>query len=79
MSIYQIGETVLEDIRRYKQLRIKRVVFRDNVCTFYVCRVYEKIMEKMQEVGSTITGLKKRLSEWAKKKGLQGNQNIQKR
>ena len=45
----------------------------------YFHRVYEKIMEKMQEIGSTITGLKKTLADWAKKKGLEGNQNFLKK
>ena len=53
----------------------------DKKCTmaYVYCRVYEKMMEKMQEVGSTITGFKKTLAQWAKKKGLQGNLNIQKK
>ena len=42
-------------------------------------RVYEKMMEKMLEVGASLTGMKRRLSVWAKKKGLQGNQNKQKK
>jgi long-chain-fatty-acid--CoA ligase ACSBG len=46
---------------------------------FGVPRVYEKIMDKMQEAGASLTGLKRKLSVWAKKKGLQGNQNIQKK
>lgn len=32
----------------------------------------------MQEVGTTMTGLKRKMAMWAKKKGLQGNRNIQK-
>lgn len=32
----------------------------------------------MQEVGSSLTGLKRDMAVWAKKKGLRGNQNIQK-
>lgn len=35
------------------------------------------MMERMQEIGTTITGLKRKISIWAKKKGLQGNKNIQ--
>jgi long-chain-fatty-acid--CoA ligase ACSBG len=46
---------------------------------FGVPRVYEKMMDKMQEVGASLTGMKRKLSVWAKKKGLQGNQNIQKK
>ena len=46
---------------------------------YFTCRVYEKIMEKMQEIGSTITGLKKTLADWAKKKGLEGNLNFLKK
>lgn len=45
----------------------------------FAFRVYEKIMDRMQEVGSTITGFKKSLAEWAKKKGLEGNRNFQKK
>lgn len=45
---------------------------------FGVPRVYEKIMERMKEIGSTITGFKRTLSQWAKKKGLQGNLGLQK-
>lgn len=35
------------------------------------------MMERMQEIGTTITGLKRKMATWAKKKGLQGNRNIQ--
>lgn len=33
----------------------------------------------MLEVGSTITGIKKRVADWAKRKALEGNQNMQKK
>ena len=33
-------------------------------------------MERMQEIGSTVTGFKRTLADWAKKKGLEGNQNF---
>ena len=36
-------------------------------------------MERMKEIGSSITGLKKTISEWGKRKGLEGNRNIQKK
>jgi len=42
-----------------------------------VPRVWEKIMEKMQEVGRQTTGVKKSIAEWAKSKGLEGNYAIQ--
>ena len=51
---------------------IARVLY---ICTV-VFRVYEKIMERMQEIGSTVTGFKRTLADWAKKKGLEGNQNF---
>ena len=35
-------------------------------------------MERMKEVGATITGFKRTLADWAKRKGLEGNQNKQK-
>lgn len=35
------------------------------------------MMERMQEIGTTVTGLKRKMAMWAKKKGLQGNKNIQ--
>ena len=40
--------------------------------------VWEKMMERMKEVGATITGFKRTLADWAKRKGLEGNQNKQK-
>lgn len=36
-----------------------------------VPRVWEKIAERMQELGSSVKGLKKTISSWAKAKGLQ--------
>ncbi|XP_048584114.1 long-chain-fatty-acid--CoA ligase ACSBG2 isoform X2 [Nematostella vectensis] len=42
-----------------------------------VPRVWEKIMEKMLEVGATVTGPKRRIADWAKGKALQGNMNIE--
>ena len=41
--------------------------------------VYEKMMERMQEMGATVSRVKKTLADWAKRKGLQGNQNFLKR
>ena len=62
------------------------IVYSFCVMVYYKClsvcdylRVYEKMMERMQEIGASITGFKKTLSQWAKKKGLQGNHNIQKK
>ena len=46
---------------------------------FSYSRVYEKIMERMQEIGASVTGMKKTIAGWAKRKGLQGNQNKQKK
>ncbi len=34
-------------------------------------------MEKLQEVGRNTTGMKKRISTWAKGVGLRGNMNIE--
>ena len=42
-------------------------------------RVYEKIMEHLQERGSSVSGFKRVISTWAKKKGLKGNENRQKK
>ena len=42
-------------------------------------RVYEKMMERMQELGATVTGAKKVLADWAKRKGLEGNKNFLKK
>jgi len=41
-------------------------------------RVWEKMKEKMEEVGRTLTGFKAKVSAWGKGVGLRGNQNIQK-
>lgn len=43
-----------------------------------VPRVWEKIMEKMQEIAKSVTGVKKSISTWAKAKGLEGGYAIQK-
>ena len=40
--------------------------------------VYEKMREKMEEVGRSLTGFKAKVSAWGKDVGLRGNQNIQK-
>ena len=34
-------------------------------------------MEKLQEAGRNTTGIKKRISTWAKGVGLRGNMNIE--
>ena len=47
------------------------------VCKFILSSVYEKMKEKMEEVGRTITGFKKKVSTWARDIGLRGNRNIQ--
>lgn len=44
---------------------------------FGVPRVYEKIMEKMKEIGQTVTGLKRKVANWAKGVALQGNINLE--
>ena len=35
-------------------------------------------MEKMQDVGRTTTGIKKKIATWAKGVGLRANKNIEK-
>ena len=40
---------------------------------FGVPRVYEKMKESIEERSDQIKGLKRRLSNWAMKKGLKGN------
>lgn len=42
-----------------------------------VPRVWEKMQEKMIQLGSQTVGLKRTFADWAKKKGLQGNYNRQ--
>ncbi|XP_071117767.1 long-chain-fatty-acid--CoA ligase ACSBG2-like isoform X2 [Haliotis cracherodii] len=44
---------------------------------FGVPRVWEKMMEKLMSIGKQTTGLKKKISTWAKGVGLKGNYNIQ--
>ena len=41
-------------------------------------RVYEKMEEKLKSVGATITGVKKKMSTWAKGVALTGNRNKEK-
>ena len=42
-----------------------------------VPRVWEKIEEKMRDVGRTTGGLKKRIATWAKGIGYRGNISVQ--
>lgn len=44
---------------------------------FGVPRVWEKMAEKMQMIGSTTTGLKKVVSAWAKQQALEHHMNRQ--
>jgi long-chain-fatty-acid--CoA ligase ACSBG len=44
---------------------------------FGVPRVWEKIEEKMRVAGSNTRGMKKRIADWAKAKGLEGNYSMQ--
>ena len=41
----------------------------------FIYRVWEKIAEGMQLVANSLTGLKARISSWAKTVGLKGNHN----
>ena len=44
----------------------------------YQHRVYEKIMEKLKEIGQSVTGVKKKMANWAKGVALRGNMNLEK-
>ncbi|KAJ7326101.1 Long-chain-fatty-acid--CoA ligase acsbg2 [Desmophyllum pertusum] len=44
---------------------------------FGVPRVYEKIMEKLKEIGQSVTGMKRKIGNWAKGVALQGNRNLE--
>lgn len=44
---------------------------------FGVPRVYEKIMEKLKELGQQVTGVKRKIGNWAKGVALQGNMNLE--
>jgi len=44
---------------------------------FYDYRVYEKIMEKLKEIGQSVTGVKRKMANWAKGVALQGNINLE--
>ena len=41
-----------------------------------VPRVWEKIAEKLREVGKQTKGCKKKISTWAKRVGLKGNMEM---
>ena len=41
------------------------------LCVAGVPRVWEKISEKMRAIGASIEGVKKKISTWAKAKGLE--------
>ena len=42
------------------------------------CSVYEKMKEKIEEIGRGLTGIKAKVSAWGRDIGLRGNRNIQK-
>ena len=45
---------------------------------FHGCdRVWEKFHEKMAAAAAEVTGIKKKLGQWARGVGFQGNTNIQ--
>lgn len=44
---------------------------------FGVPRVFEKIMEKMKEIGQQVTGVKRKIGNWAKGVALRGNINLE--
>ena len=46
--------------------------------SYALCSVYEKMKEKMEEIGRSLTGFKAKVSAWGKNIGLRGNRNIQK-
>ena len=46
--------------------------------SYALCSVYEKMKEKIEEVGRSLTGFKAKVSAWGKSMGLRGNRNIQK-
>ena len=47
-------------------------------CWLALTSVWEKMMERMRDIGSTITGYKRKLADWGKRKALEGNLNKQK-
>jgi long-chain-fatty-acid--CoA ligase ACSBG len=55
------------------------VTLRDVKPTFFfgVPRVWEKIQEKIVEIGRSNTGIKKMIGDWAKGIGLEKNKNMQ--
>jgi len=40
--------------------------------------VWEKMKEKMEEIGRSLTGFRAKISAWGRGIGFRGNQNIQK-
>ena len=44
-----------------------------------VPRVWEKMQEKMREIGKNVTGMKKRIATWAKDVGYRGSISKMKR
>ena len=39
--------------------------------------VFEKMKERMEEIGHTVTGFKAKVSSWGRGIGLRGNRSIQ--
>ena len=52
-------------------------MWRGELTYIVLSSVYEKMKEKMEEVGRSISGFKARISAWGKGVGLRGNRAIQ--
>lgn len=62
----------MQEISEEEELKLSMPYF---YCLF--CRVWEKMMEKLLGIGARVTGVKRKIANWAKGVGLQGNQNIE--
>ena len=65
-----------EPKRQYGLSAIRNLIL-VSIPLYFDYRVYEKIMEKLKEIGQSVTGMKRKVANWAKGVALQGNINLE--
>ena len=76
MSMYGGGTVHFADKMALQGTLIKTLVEAKPTLLFGVPRVYEKIQEKLTEIGKKNNGLKKKVGDWAKASSYEHHQNL---
>lgn len=77
MPIYLVGSVWFAQADALKGTLVQTLRDVRPTLFFGVPRVYEKIMEKLKEIGQSVTGIKRKMANWAKGVALQGNINLE--